>query len=565
MKKIFYVMAAAALACGCAEDAPDESAALGGIYGVITDKATGEPIRSAGVHLNPTGINTVTGSEGQYEFVELKAGDYTINVTKTGYTDLASYKITVAAGKTNKGDVQLEKLPPSLRVVNDSKQNIDVLDFGGAADDVTRSFSIFNDGTESLEWQVTTTSAWITKVSKAEGVLKAGATQAIIITIDRDRLAGGENTTTVHITSDNGSKQLTVKATENRALPTLNTLAATDIAVSTAILHGAITNPGIPAYTERGFVYSTSSMPTVETTIAKLTASITENSDYTATAIGLTLGSTYYVRAYAINKTGTAYSTNEVSFTTAMVLPTVTTQEATNINATIATFNGTIVIIGDPVYIERGFVYGSTHNPTVDDDTKKIVSGSGEGAFSANITELTEGTTYYVRAYATNSKGTAYGSEISLVPAPPSYVELSSANIAVQKTDISSGEINWTTAKSLCENSNLSGYTDWRLPTLDELTAMYNSRTVIGGFKQGSVNTVYDDYYDRYVHDYYDYDYWTSTPDSYSSYYLLDMTKGATLSRSADNKSNIYNNYDGDHYWSYFHYYNYARCVRTLP
>ena len=415
MKKIIYLMIAAALiVCGCAEDAEKETA--GSIYGVITDKATGEPVKSAGVQLNPVGTKTVTGSEGQYEFTGLKAGDYSLQVTKTGYTDLLNYKIKVAAGKTNKGDVQIEKLPPSLRVVNDSRQDISELDFGVAEDDVARSFSVFNDGPEPLEWEITKTAAWISAISKTDGTLNSGATQAVIVTIDRAGLSGGENVTTIHITSTNGSKQLTVKAASGRNAPTLNTLAVTDIAATTATFNGEITDPGAPAYTERGFVYATTTMPTLENTIARRTVAVTGEAKFFTGVLGLELGKTYFVRAYAINAVKTAYSTNEVSFTSRTVLPALTTDTVSNISIANqrATFNGTVLTQGDPVYTERGFVYGTVHNPTVEDDTKKPAAGSGEGAFSVNVTELQVGNIYYVRAYATNTAGTAYGKEITL-------------------------------------------------------------------------------------------------------------------------------------------------------
>ena len=51
--------------------------------------------------------------------------------------------------------------------------------------------------------------------------------------------------------------------------------------------------------------------------------------------------------------------------------------------------------------------WSTSSNPTVYDN--KTIDGSGEGSFNSNITDLEEGTTYYVRAYATNSQGTAYG------------------------------------------------------------------------------------------------------------------------------------------------------------
>lgn len=415
MKKTIYptliITAVIVFWYGCAKS-PEVT--TGDIYGVITDKATGEPIKSAGVLLNPTGTKTVTGNDGEYTFTELKTGDYTIQVTKTGYTDLLNYKIKVTAGQTNKGDVQIEKLPPSLRVVNDSGKDIDTLDFGSAEADLARSFNIFNDGSESLDWEITKTAEWITGISKASGTLNAGATQAVIITIDRLKLAGGENITSIHITSNNGSKQLTITATgANRTLPVLNTLDVTNIASNSASLHGVITATGSPSYTERGFVYATSSMPTIENTINKLTVAVNSTVEYSANITGLTLDQTYYVRAYAINSVGTAYSTNEVNFAPQTIPPTLNTQAVTNINigAGTATFNGTILTVGDPAYIERGFVYGITHNPTIDDN-KKIASGTGTGAFSYNVTNIAEGSIYYVRAYTSNVKGTVYGDEV---------------------------------------------------------------------------------------------------------------------------------------------------------
>ena len=560
---------------GCAETPEEEK--LGNIHGTVTDKATGELIRSAGVTLNPGGRKAVTGNDGQYEFTDLKTGEYTLQVTKTGYTDLLNHKIIVAAGKNNPSSIQMEKLPPSLRIVDDSEQNINELDFGSAEADLTRSFNIFNNGPESIEWEITITAKWITGVSKASGKLNAGATQAIVVTIDREKLDGDENTTTIQVTSDNGSRQLTVKAIgEVRILATLNTLAVTNITTTTTMLNSEILTEGIPTYTERGFVYSFSPMPTLETTIVKVTASRTENKTYSAIANGLTLGQTYYVRAYVINKAGTAYSSNEVSFKPEMVLPEVTTKTVSNVNATTATLNGSIENIGDPAYTERGFVYSTTRNPSVEDASKKIVIGSGTGNFSINIMDLTEGTTYYVRAYAINMKGTVYGIEVALTPQTLQYVELLSANIMVQKVDITSGNINWTSAKSLCENSTIGGYTDWRLPTLDELTAMYNNSSIVGGFI-----TTPETVLDRLEHNFWSGDpmyyyytyytcYWTNTVQNGSLYYLIDFSDGSTQSVSSNSSVGFRNFvsgiWTGDVYRQYDNYYrNRARAVRTLP
>ena len=412
-RTIFLLIAATLLFSGCTE----KVGKTGSISGVVTDKATGEPVRAAGVQLN-TGEKATTGNDGYYEFPELSAGEYTLQVTKTGYTDLLDYKIIVQSGQTTKGDVQIEKLPAALRIVNDKGENIDMLDFGSEASVVSRSFNIFNDSPETLEWIITKNCDWITEISKTTGTLQAGKQQPVVLTINREKLSAGNNTYILNISSDNGTKELTIKA-DGYILPTLNTHAVTDLTTKTALLNGEILTNGTPDYTERGFVYALSPMPTVETTIAKLTASLTSSKTYSVTVTGLTLGQTYYVRAYAVNKAGTAYSSNQVSFKPETSLPAVTTKAVTNIDGTTATFNGSITNIGDPAYTERGFVYAKTQNPEIENDTKVKVTGNGTGDFSANITALTVGTTYYVRAYATNSQGTAYGTQVSFKAEKP--------------------------------------------------------------------------------------------------------------------------------------------------
>ena len=122
---------------------------------------------------------------------------------------------------------------------------------------------------------------------------------------------------------------------------------------------------------------------------------------------------TYYVRAYATNSVGTAYG-NEVSFTTinnTTQLPTVTTSSVSNVTETSATCGGNVTSNGGSNVTARGVCWSTSHNPTT--SNSHTINGSDTGSFTSNITGLTAGTTYYVRAYATNSVGTAYGNEVS--------------------------------------------------------------------------------------------------------------------------------------------------------
>ena len=413
MKKSLYLFMGILLICGIYQACVPDVELPGSIYGVVADKATGEPIKSAGVELSPGGLKTITGSEGQFEFTELDPGKYTLLITKTGYLDGVSSTIEVKAGQQAKGDVQMEQIPPALKVVDENNADLLELHFGDAEADIARSFNIYNDGAEKLSWEIVKTAVWIDSISKTSGDVSPNGKQPIVVTIDRNKLEEGENKTTLQITSSNGSKSLTVIAVNNRKAVSLNTLECTDVKGTTAVFNAELLCEGNPKYTERGFVYSTTQQPTVDNTIAKLTVPVDEKLQYSAQAVDLAANTTYYVRAYAVSVLGTFYSTNQVSFVVQTSAPTVVTDSIKDLNIENGTaiFNGKVTYVGDPAYTERGFVYGTVPNPTID-DTKKVVSGTGEGAFSANITGLEEGNTYYVRAYAQNVKGVAYGKDV---------------------------------------------------------------------------------------------------------------------------------------------------------
>lgn len=111
-------------------------------------------------------------------------------------------------------------------------------------------------------------------------------------------------------------------------------------------------------------------------------------------------------------------------------------------------------------------------------------------------------TTYYVRAYAINDKGIAYGEEVTLNFEVPPYVTVSGTNLIVAKEDAGKGD--WYTGLEVCESSTLAGFNDWRLPTYSELQILYNNRDLIGGFKSANycsseVSEHFGSYYTWYV------------------------------------------------------------------
>jgi uncharacterized protein (TIGR02145 family) len=196
--------------------------------------------------------------------------------------------------------------------------------------------------------------------------------------------------------------------TSSAIAPTVTTTAATSITGTTATAGGNVTSDGGTAVTARGIVWGTSENPTVDLT-TKTTETGTTGT-FTSSITGLTIGTKYYVRAYAINSVGTTYGT-QVSFTTLNV-PTVTTTVATIITLVSAKSGGNVTSDGGSAITARGVVWSTNAGPTVSLTTKTSETGS-TGTFSSSLTGLNSNTTYFLRAYATNIAGTSYGTEVS--------------------------------------------------------------------------------------------------------------------------------------------------------
>jgi uncharacterized delta-60 repeat protein len=97
-------------------------------------------------------------------------------------------------------------------------------------------------------------------------------------------------------------------------------------------------------------------------------------------------------------------------------LATLSTTPASSVKAHTAVSGGSISADGGSTITARGVCWNTTGAPTVSDS--KTVDGSGTGTFVSSLTNLSPETTYYVRAYATNSSGTAYGSQASFTTTP---------------------------------------------------------------------------------------------------------------------------------------------------
>ncbi len=220
-------------------------------------------------------------------------------------------------------------------------------------------------------------------------------------------------------------------------------------------------------------------------------------------------------------------------------VPVVTTVTASDITKNSAVSGGEITSDGGSQVTARGVCWSTDSNPSLDDNF--TTDGAGTGTFTSNITGLNPGTAYYIRSYATNAIGTSYGNELTFTTNPlsvgdeyqggkiayilkqgdPGYVagevhgfiaapadlpdlyQWYNGSLVVTgatATAIGSGSANTVTivnaqgngtyAAKACYDFVHGGYSDWYLPSQDELHMMFLNRNLIGGF-----DTTYDVYY----------------------------------------------------------------------
>ena len=211
----------------------------------------------------------------------------------------------------------------------------------------------------------------------------------------------------------NGSNWMELSATAITAstplITTINVTLLTLLATSCTV-NCNISSQGGSAITQSGIKYSTVPFFDSNSGIPVTTASPGVG-DFSINLTGLLQKRTYYVRAFATNSQGTALG-NMITFTTPLTaaLPSVKSNPITNISQTTAVGGGNVSFPGGTTLSAVGLCYGTSPSPTIANNN--LVAPVALGDFTFNLTGLSANTTYYVRAYATNSVGTNYGNEV---------------------------------------------------------------------------------------------------------------------------------------------------------
>ena len=309
-------------------------------------------------------------------------------------------------------------------------------------------------------------------------------------------VTGLNSTTTYYVrayaTTDAGTEYSKVKwfATPAPSLPVVSTAAVSSITQDSAWSGGTITDDGGSPVTARGVCWDTIANPMLE---KSHTTDGSGTGSFTSVLTGLSCNTTYYIRAYATNAAGTAYG-NQVNFTSGSCpsVPDIQTSEITNLTHNSAQCGGNVTDEGTSAVEARGVCWDTTETPTISKD--HTTDGSGPGIFTSEITDLTRGTTYYVRAYATNPVGTAYGNEVSFTTLDiPKVTTGSITDITVSSAE-GGGEVvsdggDPVTSKGLCWSTNPN-------PTTADFTT--NDGIGTGSFSSSMTDlTLFTKYYVR--------------------------------------------------------------------
>jgi len=298
-------------------------------------------------------------------------------------------------------------------------------------------------------------------------------------------------------------------------LPQVTTSPVTSIA-GVANTGGNVVSDGGLYVSAKGVVYDTVPSPTLAN---RYTINGADTGSFTSELGVLISFIPYYIRAYATNRVGTAYG-NVVNFTSTNILPSVITEPVTFVNG-VATSGGNVLSDGGAFITAKGVVYDTLPSPTL--SSRFTIDGSDTGSFTCSIRELIVSANYYLRSYATNSVGTAYGNQVTftaplavgnifgggtvfyldslgqygLVCAPSDQGNFEwgwGTDIVGTSDTIGTGQANTNLilagcstrpiAASVCDDLVLNGYSDWYLPSRDELQLMYSNLHVqgIGGF-----------------------------------------------------------------------------------
>ena len=293
------------LLCACAKDIVELT---GTIAGIVKDYDSGDLIANCQVSLSPGGKSTFTDIDGSFAFDGIDPGTYTLAFARNGFEN-ETREIEVISGQEVRANV-------ALRAKSSFSVASNICDFGDL--EVTQMIFFSNNSDMECSYTISNLPEWLS-LSRTEGTVKAASTETVTAIVDRDKVIEGsysQNLTVAYAGRSSGAEVITVKMTKVKlTVPTVTISAAAQNLKETGFdISGAIVATGGSQIISYGHCWSRNENPTVSGEKTDL-GTTSASGSFTSTLTNLTTLTTYYVRAYAVNAQGIAYS-EQVAITT---------------------------------------------------------------------------------------------------------------------------------------------------------------------------------------------------------------------------------------------------------
>jgi len=365
--------------------------------------ATNQVMGSSGTATIP-GITIPSYDAGNPPYELIISGQINSTIANVGSTvviDIVQQEpvfIEVTATSTD-SNLSISGIPDTLNL----NANIDYVP--GSFPTLNFSFEATSSGTEIVELAPVTANSFTPAIpdpaSPAYNYVLNNLTSALNSSNDVFTVSG-----TIEVYSSGATPITHTLNLDNHiatiVLPTIVTTSVSNISGSTATSGGESITDGGGSISSKGIQWSE---------FADFNTILGANNEGSGTAsfssiiTGLASGNTYYVRAYAQNEVGIAYG--QVESFQSSATPTISTVAVSGISWDVATSGGENISDNGSSIVSKGVQWSTSSSfATIEGSTN---DGSGTANFVSNLTGLTETTTYYVRAYATNGVGTGYG------------------------------------------------------------------------------------------------------------------------------------------------------------
>lgn len=441
MKNLKYFLILMLLGMSCQKDEP--VATNGNISGRVTDKISNEPVSGAAVTFN--GNQIITGSDGTFGVNDIYADTYQISVSKPGYAS-DSKSVNVSPERTSRADFALSRLLPTSNPSN--------LSFN--RENLEKTLILENKQSERLSYTLESSKFWISALPQS-GTIESGNQKAITVSINPQTLDFGTYNETLIVNVSSSSLLIPITFIYEQE-PFISIVSPeTDGVFKMGEIMPISWESNLNGKVKIEFLKSNSVLKTI------IEATDNQEGGSFAWEIPVLSPEAYTVRITSVEFPGISTQSGAFLINEGPTKPVVLTGETTEISVNSINIKGQIESLGLQAaeVTQHGHVYSSSNElPTISDNRTNLGSTTNVGEYVSLISGLIPGESYYIRAYALNEKGAAYGDSklVSTVIGAPALTTLTADDITQTQVTLS-GSLDSNGGGTVSEKGFLWGVT----------------------------------------------------------------------------------------------------------